>query len=60
MARIQAMAEEIFDSRDAADAWLRESNGTLAGRAPLALLGTREGGRLVEAVLGRIAHGVVE
>jgi uncharacterized protein (DUF2384 family) len=39
---------------------LREKNGALQGQPPLTLLDTEEGGRLVEAVLGRIAHGIVE
>jgi uncharacterized protein (DUF2384 family) len=39
---------------------LRRQNGALDGEIPLALLDTEEGGRLVEAVLGRIAHGIVE
>ena len=60
LARIQAIADEVFDTRDAAHAWLRQPNGALGGQAPLALLDTEEGGRLVEAVLGRIAHGIVE
>jgi uncharacterized protein (DUF2384 family) len=59
-ARIQAVAEAVLDSRDDACAWLRERNGALGGKVPLGLLGTDEGDRLVEAVLGRIAHGIVE
>jgi uncharacterized protein (DUF2384 family) len=39
---------------------MRERNGALEGQTPLTLLDTEEGGRLVEAVLGRIAHGIVE
>lgn len=60
LARIQALADEVFGRRDEARAWLREPNGALGGQLPLALLDTEEGGRLVEAVLGRIAHGIVE
>lgn len=60
LARIQAMADEVFGDRQEARLWLREKNGALGGQAPLALLDTEEGGRLVEAVLGRIAHGIVE
>lgn len=60
LARIQAMADEVFGDRQQARLWLREKNGALGGQAPLALLDTEEGGRLVEAVLGRIAHGIVE
>jgi putative toxin-antitoxin system antitoxin component (TIGR02293 family) len=60
LARAQARAEEVFGRRQDAHAWLREKNGALQGQAPLTLLDTEEGGRLVEAVLGRIAHGIVE
>lgn len=60
LARIQALADEVFGSRQDAHAWLREPNGALGGQPPLTLLDTEEGGRLVEAVLGRIAHGIVE
>ncbi len=60
LARIQALADEVFGRRDEARAWLREPNGALGGQPPLALLDTEEGGRLVEAVLGRISHGIVE
>ncbi|MBN9563855.1 MAG: DUF2384 domain-containing protein [Alphaproteobacteria bacterium] len=57
---IHAIAGDVFGDRDEANAWLRECNGALGNRPPLALLDTQEGGRLVEVVLGRIAHGVVE
>lgn len=60
LARTQAMAQEVFGRCQDAHAWLRERNGALQGQAPLTLLDTEEGGRLVEAVLGRIAHGIVE
>lgn len=60
LARIQATADAVFGSRAEAHAWMREKNGALGGQPPLSLLDTAEGGRLVEAVLGRIAHGIVE
>jgi putative toxin-antitoxin system antitoxin component (TIGR02293 family) len=60
LARIQAMADEIFGDRRKAHGWLRDKNGALASQTPLSLLDTEEGGRLVETVLGRIAHGIVE
>jgi len=60
LARIQAIADNVFGQRDDAHAWLRRANGALGGQPPLALLDTEEGGRLVEAVLGRIVHGIVE
>jgi putative toxin-antitoxin system antitoxin component (TIGR02293 family) len=60
LARIQAMADDVFGERPRSHSWLRRQNGALDGEIPLALLDTEEGGRLVEAVLGRIAHGIVE
>jgi putative toxin-antitoxin system antitoxin component (TIGR02293 family) len=60
LARIQAAAEEVFGDRSEARRWLRETNGRLGGQPLLALLDTEEGGRCVESVLGRIAHGIVE
>jgi putative toxin-antitoxin system antitoxin component (TIGR02293 family) len=60
LARIQAIADGIFGRRDEAGAWLREPNGALGGQPPLSMLDTEEGGLLVEAVLGRVAHGIVE
>lgn len=59
-ARILAMADEVFEDRRKAHRWLRKPNGALGSQIPLALLDTEEGGRVVEAVLGRIAHGIVE
>jgi putative toxin-antitoxin system antitoxin component (TIGR02293 family) len=60
LARIQAIADEVFGDRESAYGWLRDPNGALDGEPPLDLLDTEEGGRVVEAVLGRISHGVVE
>ena len=60
LARIQAMADEVFDDRSKSYGWLRDRNGALGGERPLDLLDTEEGGRVVEATLGRIAHGIVE
>ncbi len=55
LARIQAMANDVFGNRRKAHGWLRDKNGALASQTPLSLLDTEEGGRLVEAVIGRIA-----
>jgi putative toxin-antitoxin system antitoxin component (TIGR02293 family) len=60
LARIQAMADDVFGDRVKSHRWLRDKNGALGSQTPLALLDTEEGGRVVEAVLGRIAHGIVE
>lgn len=60
LARTQSIADDVFGDRGNAHDWLREPNGALGGERPLDLLDTEEGGRVVEAVLGRIAHGIVE
>ena len=56
--RVAALAEETFQNADKAHAWLREPSRALGGERPLDLLETEGGARLVEQVLGRIAHGV--
>jgi putative toxin-antitoxin system antitoxin component (TIGR02293 family) len=60
LTRIERIAHEVFGDPSSSDAWLRETNGALGGRTPVSLLDTEEGTRLVEALLGRIAHGIVE
>lgn len=60
IARMQTIADEVFGDRDKSHSWLRRPNGALGAQSPLSLLDTEEGGRAVEAVLGRIAHGIVE
>jgi putative toxin-antitoxin system antitoxin component (TIGR02293 family) len=60
LARIQTTADEVFGDRRKSHSWLRRPNGALDGQVPLSVLDTEEGGRRVEAVLGRIAHGIVE
>ena len=58
LARVIAQAEMIFDSDEQARAWLLRPNRALGQVTPLSLLDTDEGSRQVEAVLGRIEHGV--
>jgi putative toxin-antitoxin system antitoxin component (TIGR02293 family) len=57
-ARIIAEAEVTFGSQDKAATWLRRPTTALDGEKPLALLDTGEGAAQVEALLGRIAHGI--
>lgn len=59
VARIFALAEDTFQDRSKAGAWLRRANRALQGAAPVELLESDGGARLVEAVLERIAYGVV-
>ncbi|MCV9939673.1 DUF2384 domain-containing protein [Boseaceae bacterium BT-24-1] len=57
-ARVIAEAEVTFGSQDKAGRWLRRPTSALDGEKPLALLDTSEGAAQVEALLGRIAHGI--
>jgi putative toxin-antitoxin system antitoxin component (TIGR02293 family) len=58
VARILAAAELTFGSREKAGDWLRRPSAPLGGERPLDMLDTDEGTRQVEALLGRIAHGI--
>jgi putative toxin-antitoxin system antitoxin component (TIGR02293 family) len=58
LARLLAFAEETFGSPEKAQRWLRKPNRALGGAAPLQFARTSQGARLVEEVLGRLAHGV--
>jgi putative toxin-antitoxin system antitoxin component (TIGR02293 family) len=53
-----AKARETLQNVEKAERWLRSSNRALGGRTPMETLQTESGARLVENVLGRIAHGV--
>lgn len=52
-------AEEVFDDRAAASAWLKREIRSLGGVAPVSLMDTDSGFELVMNTLGRIEHGVV-
>ncbi len=58
LARIAARAEEVFGDLVKARTWMVRPNRALGNVLPLNLLDTDEGTRQVEAVLGRIEHGV--
>lgn len=51
-------AEATFGDRAKAHAWMRLPSKLLDGEAPLDRLDTDIGTRQVEAILGRIAHGI--
>lgn len=57
LARIQALAEDVFVDPEKANKWLREPLGILDGRTPLDLGRTEVGARIVEQLLGKIAWG---
>ena len=56
--RIIDDADETFGNPAKAHTWLRRPNQLLDGEAPLDRLDTDFGTRQVEAILGRIAHGL--
>ena len=58
IARIIAIAEDTFANSEKAATWLRRPSRLFGGKAPLALADTELGGRMVEDVLQRIAHGI--
>ncbi|MDN5848308.1 MAG: DUF2384 domain-containing protein [Nitrococcus sp.] len=58
LARIVAMAEEVFEDMERAYRWLREPQRGLGERVPLSLLITEAGAREVEDLLGRIEYGI--
>jgi putative toxin-antitoxin system antitoxin component (TIGR02293 family) len=58
VARVVALCEEVFGDRDRAWRWLRGAKRQFHGRAPLDLLVTEAGARLVEELLYRIDEGM--
>ena len=56
--RIIDEAETTFGDKAKAHSWLRRPSALLDGEAPLDRLDTDIGTRQVEAMLGRIAHGI--
>lgn len=58
LAKVVVRAESVFDDVDNGLAWLRESNISLGGMAPISLLDTELGAELVTDVLGRIEYGI--
>lgn len=60
LGRVLAAAIELFEGdRDGARAWLGRANRALGGRTPLDACRTEVGAREVEALIGRLEHGVV-
>jgi putative toxin-antitoxin system antitoxin component (TIGR02293 family) len=57
LARVQALAEDVFGDVVKANRWLRERLGILSGRAPLELAQTDAGARVVEQILAKIDWG---
>jgi putative toxin-antitoxin system antitoxin component (TIGR02293 family) len=56
--RVLSLAESVYGSRERALAWLRKPHARLDGRAPLSLLKTDTGSRIVEELLVQIDEGM--
>jgi putative toxin-antitoxin system antitoxin component (TIGR02293 family) len=56
--RVLALTESVYGSRERALAWLRNAHARLDGRAPLSLLNTDTGSRIVEELLVQIDEGM--
>ena len=57
-ARLFAIAVEVLEDDEAAARWLKAPQRALGGAVPLQLAETDVGVRAVEALLGRMEHGV--
>lgn len=58
VARLHNMAEDVLGSKHDASEWMTTPNRSLGGVSPVAFAVTQTGGREVEDLLGRIAHGL--
>ena len=58
VARVVALCEDVFGERERGWRWLRDAKRQFQGRAPLELLATEAGARLVEELLRRIDDGM--
>jgi putative toxin-antitoxin system antitoxin component (TIGR02293 family) len=57
IARITSLAEEVFGDDAKAGRWLRKTKTRFEGRAPLEMLRTEAGARLVEEMLLQLDYG---
>jgi putative toxin-antitoxin system antitoxin component (TIGR02293 family) len=57
-ARLLAIATDVLEDAQAAARWLKAPQRALGGAVPLQLAQTDVGSRSVEALLGRMEHGV--
>ena len=58
VARITAMAEQVFGEPARAWRWLRKPKVRFDGKTPVEMLATEAGARLVEEMIGQIDHGM--
>ena len=59
LVRVRDHALRVFEREDVAEEWLSLPNPALGGEVPIEMARTDIGGREVEAVLGRIEHGII-
>jgi putative toxin-antitoxin system antitoxin component (TIGR02293 family) len=58
IAQIEGLAAEVFGNSYKSARWLDTPNCAINGQLPIALLQTTRGAKIVETILGRIAHGI--
>lgn len=58
VARISAMAEQVFGEPERAWRWLRKTKRRFDGKTPVEMLASEAGARLVEEMIGQIDHGI--
>jgi putative toxin-antitoxin system antitoxin component (TIGR02293 family) len=58
VARIVALAENVFGNLEKALLWLRSPDDRIGDRNPLSMLHTESGGRLIENMLWQLDEGV--
>jgi putative toxin-antitoxin system antitoxin component (TIGR02293 family) len=58
LARVVALADDIFGDHSKALLWLRTEDDRIGGRRPLSMLQTDAGGRVIENLLWQIDEGV--
>jgi putative toxin-antitoxin system antitoxin component (TIGR02293 family) len=58
VARITALAEEVFGNDAKASRWLRKTKERFDGRTPMDTMRTEAGARLVEEMLLQLDHGI--
>jgi putative toxin-antitoxin system antitoxin component (TIGR02293 family) len=58
VARITAMAEQVFGEPERAWRWLRKPKPRFDGKTPIEMLTTEAGARLVEEMIVQIDHGI--
>jgi putative toxin-antitoxin system antitoxin component (TIGR02293 family) len=58
LARLVALTERVFGNAEAGMDWLRAPKIRFGGRAPIELMATETGARLVEEMLYQIDQGI--